>query len=146
MKKILIVALVALATGTTAFAAPSSKVTDHFASAFKNAKNVTWKEDGRFDKVSFQLGGENVEAFYDVNGELIGTSKTFAFDKLPKSALELITTKYTFPENQLRDCIEFTNGDSEKNYYVSFVKKNNDRFVLKITEGGIVSVFQKSKN
>jgi hypothetical protein len=147
MKKILMMALIALATGTTAFAGPktvSTKATEHFAAAFKNAKNVNWKVDNRYDKVSFVLDGEKVDAFYDVFGELIGTSKTAAFDKLPKNAIEVITTKYTFPEYQLKDCIEFTTSDNEKNYYVSF-DKQNETVVLAITKGGSVSVFAKKK-
>lgn len=140
-------ALIALATGTSAFAAPrtiSNKVTEHFSASFKNAKNVTWKSNDRFDKVSFMLAGEQVDAFYDVEGDLIGTSKTIGFEKLPKSALELITTKYTFPEHQLKDCIEFTSSNNEKNYYVSFEKKN-ETLVLEITKAGVVSVFARNK-
>ncbi len=141
------IALVVIATGTSAFAGPrtiSTKVTDHFTTSFKQAKNITWKADDRFDKVSFMLGGERVDAFYDVEGDLIGTSKTVAFDKLPKSALEVITTKYTFPDHQLKDCIQFTNAGNEKNYYVSFDKKN-ETVVLEITKSGIVSVFARTR-
>jgi hypothetical protein len=146
MKKIFMMALIALATGTTAFAGPSisTKVTEHFAAAFKNAKNVSWRASDRFDNVSFMLGGEKVDAFYDVEGDLIGTSKTIGFEKLPKSALELLTTKYTYPEFQLKDCIEFTSAGNEKNYYVSFDKKN-ETLVLEITNAGVVRVFGKTK-
>jgi hypothetical protein len=61
----------------------------------------------KFDKVTFQLNNETVNAFYDKDGDLIGTSKTVNFEKLPKSALETLTTKYTYPEFQLKECIEF---------------------------------------
>ena len=145
MKQLFIMALLAIATSS--FAEPntiSTKVNDHFAAAFKNAKNIAWKADKKFDKVSFILGGEKVQAFYDVDGELIGTSKTFAFDKLPKSGLETITTKYTYPEYQLQDCIEFVNSSNEKNYYVSLHTKN-ETVVLEITKGGMVSVFARTK-
>ena len=147
MKQLFMTALIAIAIGTSAYAGPttiSTKVNDHFTAAFTNAKNVTWKSDQNFDKVSFVLDGVKVQAFYDVEGELIGTSKTFAFDKLPKSALEIITTKYTYPNYQLRDCIEFVNATNERNYYVSF-SKQNETVVLEITRGGMVSVFAKSK-
>jgi hypothetical protein len=147
MKKILMLALIAIATGTTAFAGPrtiSTKVTEHFSAAFKNAKDVSWNANDRFDKVSFLLGGEKVDAFYDVEGDLIGTMKTVSLEKLPKSALEVITTKYTFPDHQLKDCIEFTNSGNEKNYYVSF-EKANETLVLEITHAGRVSVFTRTK-
>jgi hypothetical protein len=147
MKKIFIMALIAIATGTSAFAGTytvSTKVTEHFAASFKNANNVSWKADGRYDKVSFVLAGEKVDAFYDTEGDLIGTSRTLAFDKLPKSALETITTKYTYPEYQLKDCIEFTNSSKEKNFYVSLERKN-ETIVLEINKVGGVSVFARSK-
>jgi hypothetical protein len=147
MKKLFITALAAIAIGTSAFAGPSSissRVSEHFTAAFSKAQNVSWKSSEKFDKVSFVLNNEKVDAFYDTDGDLIGTSKTFALDKLPKSALETITTKYTYPEYQLKDCIEFINATNEKNYYVSFDKKN-ETVVLEITKSGIVSVFSKTR-
>jgi hypothetical protein len=147
MKKLFILALIAIATGTSAFAGPktiSTKVNEHFVASFKNAKNVEWKVKDNFDRVSFILNGEKVQAFYDGDGDLIGTSKTYALDKLPKSALETITTKYTFPEYQVKDCIEFVNSSNEKNYYVS-MDKRNETVVLEITKAGMVSVFARTK-
>lgn len=147
MKKLFITALAAIAIGTSAFAGPSAisnKVNDHFAASFSKAKNVSWKSSDRFEKVSFVLNNEKVDAFYDNNGELIGTSKTMAFDKLPKSALENITSKYQYPEYQLKDCIEFTSDSKEKNFYVS-MEKQNETLVLEITKGGMVSVFARNK-
>jgi bisphosphoglycerate-independent phosphoglycerate mutase (AlkP superfamily) len=144
MKKLFILALIAIATGTSAFAGPSSKVSNHFASLFNEAKNVSWKSTEDYDKVSFVLNNEKVEAFYNSDEELIGTSKTMAFDKLPKAALEIITTKYTYPAYQLTDCIAFNDANSGTNYYVS-MKKAKETIVLKITPAGIVSVFSKTR-
>jgi len=147
MKKVFIMALIAIAAGTSAFAAGTSenaKVSEHFAATFSKAKNVSWKTDAFFEKVSFELGNEKVNAFYDTDGELIGTSKNIAFDKLPKGAIEAITTKYTFPEFQVKDCIEFTSAATEKNYYVSF-DRANETITLKITEAGLVRVFDKTR-
>ena len=147
MKKLFILAFIAIATGTSAFAAGTSvntNVNEHFAASFSKAKNVSWKTDARFEKVSFELGSEKVNAFYDTDGDLIGTSKNVAFDKLPKGAIETITTKYTFPEYQVKECIEFSNATNEKNYYVSF-DTSNETVVLEISKTGIVSVFDKTK-
>ena len=147
MKKLFILALIAIVTGTSAFAAgtsASTKVNKHFTESFSKAKNVSWKTDSRFEKVSFELGNEKVTAFYDTDGDLIGTSKNVAFDKLPKGAIETITTKYTFPEYQVKECIEFSNATNEKNYYVSF-DTSNETVVLEINKASIVSVFDKIK-
>ncbi len=147
MKKVFIMALIAIATTTAAFASgttANTKVSEVFAASFSNAKNVSWKTESRFEKVSFELGNEKVNAFYNKEGELLGTSKNIAFDKLPKSAIENITTKYTFPEFQVKDCMEFTDDNKEKNYYVS-LDTVSETVVLEITKAGIVSVFNRSK-
>jgi len=141
MKKLFILALIAIATGTSAFAAPSStKATAHFAITFSKAKNVSWISGGKFEKVNFVLNDENLTAFYDEYGDLIGTTKKVAFDKLPKAAIETITTEFTFPEYQVRDCIEFVNDKNEKKYYTSF-ETENATVILEIALNGRVSVF-----
>ncbi len=61
MKKLCIMAFIAVATVTSAFATGTSvntKVNEHFAASFSKAKNVFWKTDARFEKVSFELGNE----------------------------------------------------------------------------------------
>jgi hypothetical protein len=115
MKKLFILALIAIATGTSAFAGVSaSNATTHFATAFSEAKNVSWNSNGKFDKVTFELNNETITAFYNEDGDLVGTSKKVSFDKLPKAALETITTRYTFPEYQVLECIEFSSDEWRK--------------------------------
>jgi hypothetical protein len=144
MKKLFITALAALAIGTSAFAAPSStktKAKNHFAASFSKAQDVSWTSNGKFEQASFVLNNEKVTAHYDVYGDLVGTSKNLAFDKLPKAALESITTTFTFPDYQLKECIEFTTSDNVKKYYVSFVTEDTT-VVLEISENGRVDLFQ----
>ena len=143
MKKLFIAGLFALVLTTSSVAAgtnASSASKEHFSATFSNAKMVSWNSNARYEKASFVLDNEKVDAFYDLSGEMIGTSKVMAFDKLPKNAIETITTKYTFPAFTVKDCIEFTNANNEKNYYVS-LDKNTQTLVLEITKGGMVSVF-----
>jgi hypothetical protein len=145
MKKLFITALAAIAIGTSAFAAPASiskKVNAHFRSSFSNASEISWTKTEKFNKASFLIDNEKIEAFYDTYGDLIGTSKSIQFDKLPKSAIETITSKYTFPDYQVLECIEFVNADNEKNYYVS-MDKNDATVVLEITKKGMVSLYNK---
>lgn len=141
MKKFFLLALTAIATGTIAFAGPSTKkVNDHFSAAFKNAQNVTWTTSGDYNQASFTLDAQKVNAYYNEEGELIGTTKTVAFDKLPESALETITTKYTFPEYRLSGCIEFTDGSNNSFYYVSF-ENNDETVVYEISKNGKMRYF-----
>lgn len=145
MKKIILTALVAITLGITAFAGPNSvnsKVANHFTSHYAKAQNVSWKVDNQFAKASFLIENEKVEVFYDTDGEMIGTSKNISFDKLPKAAIEKLTTEYTFPEFQIKECIEFVNADKEKNYYVSFASPSGT-IALEITKYGYVRLFSK---
>ena len=147
MKKLIISGLFALALVTSAFAAPTSmnaKANAHFLASFAKAKNVSWTSFDLYEKVSFMQDNEKVEAFYGTDGEMIGVSKTIALDKLPKDALKTITTTYTFPEYQLKDCLVFTDSDNEKTYYVSF-DKANENIVMKVTPGGFLRLMSKSK-
>jgi hypothetical protein len=146
MKKLFILALIAIATGTSAFAGVSaSNATTHFASTFSDAKNVSWNSNGRFDKVTFELNNEAITAFYNEDGDLVGTSKKVSFDKLPKAALETITSRYTFPEYQILECIEFSSDDADKKYYTSFTTEDAT-VVLEIMENGRVTVFSETEN
>ena len=110
--------------------------------AFKKANNITWNTNDNYEKVSFVLNNEPIEVFYDLEGELIGKSKTMAFDKLPKNAIETITTKFQFPDYQLKDCIAFENANKETNYYISF-QTNNETMVVEISTNGNVRLFSR---
>lgn len=146
MKKLFILALTALAIGTSSFAASTSattKATNHFAAAFRQAKEVSWNSNGRFEKVNFVLNNEKLTAFYDVDGDLVGTTKELAFDKLPKAAIESITTKFTFPQYQLKDCIEFTTALNERKYYASFDTQDS-RVIVEISQSGRTDIFSET--
>ncbi len=143
MKKLLIAALIVVSFTTTSFASNSTKMSSkamvHLEANYSDAKNVSWTVTDDFEKASFTIGNEKNEVYYSVYGDLIGSSKTMAFDKLPKSALAIITTAYTFPEYQLTDCIAFTDADNHTNYYVSF-DINNESIALSISSYGLVTL------
>ena len=147
MKNVIIPVLIAIAITTTAFASGNSinrNANKEFTKALANAKKVSYKTFDGFQKASYLTGNEKVDVFYDQYGEFVGTSKTMAFDKLPKRALETITSKYTFPEYQLKECISFSNADNEINYYIS-MEKNNQILILEISKYGLVSLFTPVK-
>lgn len=146
MKKLFILTLAVIALGTSAFADTNKKTSyngaSHFKSTFTAAKEVNWTADANFEKVSFLENGIKKEVFYTHQGELIGAAKAFAFDKLPKNALQTITTKYTYPEFQLEDVIQFENAEGETSYFVS-MEHTDMKIVLEISAFGQVSVFSK---
>ncbi|MGL1465806.1 hypothetical protein ACSTI9_00345, partial [Vibrio parahaemolyticus] len=74
-------------------------------------------------KASFVLDDEKVEAFYNNDGDLVATSKSIEFSKLPKKALRVIGEKYPFPPYELKETIEMTTAEHGTSYYVSFDTK-----------------------
>ena len=81
-----------------------------------------------------------MEAFYSTNGEFIATSQKMAFNKLPKKAINNITTNYQFPPYELKECIKYTNSDGVTKYFVS-LKKENKTTVLEIDNLGYIKSF-----
>ena len=141
MKKILIFSaiLVTLVSNSFASTNTSNKAAAHLEAHYAGAKEVSWTLGDNFEKASFTLGNEKMEVYYDDFGNLIGSTKSMAFDKLPKSALDLLTREYTFPEYQLTDCIEYTDADGNTNFFVSF-DYNNEKILVSVTPSGSVSL------
>ena len=143
MKKLLIAALIVVSFTTSVFAsnkvAVSSKAMAHLEANYAGAKNVSWTVSDNFEKATITMGNEKIDVYYNGYGDLIGSAKTMAFDKLPKSALDIITTAYTFPEYQLTDCIAFTDDVNNTNYYVSFDDIDGAKVVLAISANGSVT-------
>ncbi|MBH2004904.1 MAG: hypothetical protein I8H66_09460 [Sphingobacteriia bacterium] len=79
---------------------------------------------------------------YNRQGDMVGTSAYYEFDKLPKDAIYTITSKYTFPEYNLKECIEFTDAYGEKRYFIA-MNSAKQRLILDITTDGEVSVLAK---
>ena len=143
MKKFFSIVLIASTLVTSAFASDNgkanSKMTAHIKANYANAHDITWTYTDKFEKASLILGQEKVDVYYDEYGDLMGTTKTMAFDKLPKSALISLTTDYTFPDYTLTDCISVTDADNNTNYYVSF-DLDGESVMVSISTNGAVSL------
>lgn len=87
---------------------------------------------------------QKAAVYYNQIGELIGTTRYQDFDKLPKTAIKTITSKYTFPIYSLQECIAFIDGYKELTYYVSMTT-DTEYLVLAITEYGEVSIFSNTR-
>jgi opacity protein-like surface antigen len=142
MKKIIIAAFFAASIITTAFAADASKVSlkvmDNFKKQFRNAAKVEWTIKEQFTKANFNVNGIAVEAFFDKEGELIGTSRHSDFNQLPMNAIEQIQREYA--NYQVSSTIEF-DQKGDRNYYVS-IEKGNKKQILAVSLYGEVSKFE----
>ncbi|HVZ24454.1 MAG TPA: hypothetical protein VG842_00265 [Sediminibacterium sp.] len=142
MKKYFTLACIALVITGSSFASTDTyaahKSAAHLEANFASANDATWTYTDTYEKASINNGKEKLNVYYDVNGDLIGTTKTMDFDKLPKAALALLTSEYTFPDYQLTDCIQFTDADNNTRYFVSF-DADGQTTLLSISTDGTIS-------
>lgn len=142
MKKLLLAALVVAGLGTSAFALDvnkvSTRVQNSFEEKFANAKNVKWTAKDSYNKVSFTLADEQVEAFFATDGDLLGLSRRVGFKSLPLNAIQKIKKEYA--AYTVKETIEFEQTD-EKSYYVS-LENGDKKKILEVSLYGNVSVYR----
>jgi hypothetical protein len=144
MKKLFITALVAVAISVSSFANGTNvtiMVMNHFSSDFRGAENVKWTVTSKFTKAVFEMDDKKMEAFYSTNGEFMGASSAIHFSKLPKKAIKKLAVQYPAAVYKLEECIEFTNAEEEKNYYVSYLTEKG-KVILQINSFGDISFFK----
>lgn len=144
MKKLFIAALIVVAAGTSAFAGDvfnvNYKVKSSFEARFAGAQNVAWSAKENFIRASFTIADENVEAFFDGEGELIGLSRKVDLKKLPLNAIQKIKKDYA--AYQVTEVIEF-DRDGDKSYFVS-LEDGSKKQILEVSLYGGVSKYKGS--
>ncbi len=144
MKKLLLAVLVVAGLGTSAFATDvngvSTRVQNSFAEKFGNAQNVKWTSKESYNKVTFTLADEQVEAFFAIDGDLIGFSRKVEFKSLPLTAIQKIKKEYE--GFAVKETIEFEQNN-EKSYYVS-LENGDKKQILEVSLYGSVSVYRSN--
>lgn len=140
MKRLFVSALLALTLGTSSFAAEGNEVNftvlNSFQFQFKDASDVQWKSIKGCTKATFVLNNEKMEAFYNREGEMIGTSKAISLDELPTNAKRSFAKKiegYT-----VKEAIRFE-GTEENAYFIS-AENGKDSVIFKVEDKGSVSM------
>lgn len=147
MKKLSIVALFALTLISTAFASktinPEFKGSENFNKTFPQATEVVFRVMERYTEVNFSWHNLKLQAFYDQDGNQIGTSRKIAVIDLPLSYL--LAIKKEFPGYEPTEAIEFDHTDTGLSYYVTIVAPEK-AYVLEVASNSTISVFKKMKN
>lgn len=143
MKKLFIAALFVVAAGSTAFAADVTtkvnyKVKSNFESRFHGAQNVVWSATNAYLKASFSIADENVEAFFDGEGDLIGLSRKVDLKRLPLNAIQKIKKEYA--SYRVKEALEF-DRDGDKSYFLS-LEDGTKKQILEVSLYGAVSKFK----
>jgi hypothetical protein len=123
---------------------------------FGNVQNVQWERQDYFDMARFVKDGKQMKAYFDNDGELVGTSIQTDMKALPAKAQLEIAKKYgdysvgdviLYDDNneQISDIILFgTQMESADNYFVE-LKKDNKRVIVEVTPEGRVDLFKDFK-
>lgn len=126
-----------------------------FYATYGNIQDVKWRRDSYFDIASFNVKGQNTEAFYDYDANLVGTTTVKTFADLPSNAQKEIKTKYKdykvgpvifFDDNEWNDTDMYLYGtqfDDADNYFVELTK-GNDKIVVRVDIPGFVYFFSKT--
>ncbi|MEO6903963.1 MAG: hypothetical protein ABI315_12560 [Bacteroidia bacterium] len=115
-----------------------------------------WDKASYFDIVSFKKDGGPVQAYYDYDAKLVGTTTDKKITDLPSIAQKFIKDKYN--DYRVAQVIEFDDNaanesdmmlfnqqfDDEDSYFVE-LKKPNDTLVLQIDTEGDVYYFTDIK-
>lgn len=122
---------------------PSFKGSEHFKQAFPQATEVNYKVKGEYTEVNFIWNGLQLQAFYDMEGNPVGTSRQIDIANLPLSVQ--ISLKKQYPGSTTTEAIEFDNPNDGLSYYVTAVD-SKATYVLHVSTAGEISVFKKMKH
>ena len=146
MKKMIVglTLLLSLASFTT-FARGEEKISRetlvNFQKEFKAAQNVSWAVADEVATASFNLNGFRVQAYFDAEGQLLGTARTILFDQLPISVINAINNQYgTAPVYEL---VEYTRGG--ETFYCLTVETAKSKLKVRAAVSGSLLVEKRIK-
>jgi CRISPR/Cas system-associated exonuclease Cas4 (RecB family) len=129
MKKIILTLAVAFST-LCSFASDvnvNSKVLDAFKNDFVSAKEITWTATSDYYKASFLFNDQQVAAFYNMDGELMGMTRYIRSTDLPLSLQANLKKEYG--SYWISDLFEVSNHDGT-GYYIT-LENADSKIVLK---------------
>lgn len=145
MRKLFIAALLTVTIATSSFAGDNKKISNvavnNFRGEFADASNVSWLKAENYYKATFYMGNEKMEAFYNLTGEKIATSKSITIDELPVKAKRAFAKDYS--SYTLIEAIEM-DGTEETGYFIS-AENEKETVILKVNTSGGLSTFQTTK-
>lgn len=147
MKKFkMILTAVVMLFAATAFATGGENVTPKvkaaFESDFSKASQVNWEKTSDFYFASFLLNNVRVDAAYNEDGELVGTSRGITVEQMPLNVSLAIAEKYAGYE-MAKNAIELT-YEGQTRYYVT-VANGKQTVSLKCLSNGDLEVDGKRK-
>jgi hypothetical protein len=147
MKNLITALSVVLITGLTPALANETNTNPRteaiFSKQFTGAENVKWTslQDG-LEKVTFTLAGTRVDAYFDNEGELLGTVRNLFFNQLPLTVMQTINNKFT--SAVVIESIEISNEEGI-NYMVVLEQKDKKYSIRLNSRGDIIETLKEKK-
>jgi opacity protein-like surface antigen len=144
MKKLFTAALLAITVATSAFASDTKNVNavvlSSFQHDFRNVSEVSWSATGDYAKATFVMNKQKMEAFYNESGDRIATSKSITLDELPVKAKRAFAKR--LQSFTVKEAL-FMQFPDEEAYFISG-ETDKESVILKVTDGGVVSVYKRT--
>ncbi|MBS1917331.1 MAG: hypothetical protein JST87_13720 [Bacteroidetes bacterium] len=142
-KRILICAMLLVATISFSFAKTTDGINDKVATSFKkdfaNAQDTRWENGSDFIRATFSLNDEIVQAYYTQDGDLMAVTRNILSDKLPIT--QLLSLKKNYSNYWISDLFEmYSNGETA--YYIT-IENADQKIVLKSDSGNGWNVYSK---
>jgi hypothetical protein len=158
MKKIFITTAMIALLGTSVFAKDGGKklektvsvsynVQNQFDADFSDATNVTWSVTPNCQKAIFTLNDVKMTAFYNLQGEFLGTTQDVNYSTLTSKAKKQITDKYK--DYTVADVIKYdvneTNTNVDQTVYFVDLKNTTSEILVRVTPSAEVYFFKQVK-
>ena len=143
MKKLIMLLAITIST-LSAFANDekiNQKVLHAFQTEFTTAKNARWVTTSDYVKAEFLFNDQHVNAFYTMDGELLGITRNITSLDLPMNLQTGL--KKSYADFWISDLFEVTRSDST-GYYITLENAENV-IVLKASADNEWSVFKKTR-
>jgi hypothetical protein len=141
MKKMILV-LAIIVSAMSAFASDekvNEKVLQAFETEFNAVKNVSWTTGENYYKAEFVFNNQRVQAFYSLEGELMGLTRYITLLDLPLSLQANLKKNYS--DYWISDVFEVSKSDAT-GYYIT-LEDADTRLVMKAAAGEDWSVYKK---
>jgi hypothetical protein len=119
----------------------SESVKESFCKEFVKAEAVRWENLGEFVKAHFTMEGQILDAYFNVNGDLIAVTRNILSKELPIHLFIELNKEYSV--YWITDLFEIS-AEGGTSYYIT-LQFSNRQLVLKSEDGDSWEVFKSKR-
>lgn len=134
----------------------TERTKNNFAVDFPDVTDAKWTRSENFDEATFTRDGKEMTAYYDYDGDFVGTTSVITFADLPERAQKIIKDKYQdykveqvvfFDDNDKSDTdmILWATQFDDEDLYFAVLAKGSNKIIIKTDPSGNVSLFKELK-